>query len=147
MLDVQLLQSQTFLPLPYEAALFPRLKRSREKLESRGGWVRLPERRESLAAWLRETAAQIRVHSQVLAVLGAGPGPQGLAECLLPRRLTADPRLLFLGGGDEEILPLLEEADFSVAVMPAGAEDPFLRRLNQALRSLLVRRYGTAEGR
>ena len=40
MLDVQLLQSQTFLPLPYEAALFPRLKRSREKLEGRAhrGW-------------------------------------------------------------------------------------------------------------
>lgn len=49
MLDVKLFQSHTFLPLPYEAALGPRLKRAHEKLQTdsgtggeRTGWVRLP---------------------------------------------------------------------------------------------------------
>lgn len=49
MLDVRLFQMQTFLPMPYEDALAPRLKLAHEKLQNGSGiggdftgWVHLP---------------------------------------------------------------------------------------------------------
>lgn len=49
MLDVQLFDPQSFLPLPYKEALMPRLKKAHEKLQtaaalaaSSAGWVHLP---------------------------------------------------------------------------------------------------------
>ena len=49
MLDVKSFQLQSFLPLPYEEVLAPRLKRAHEKLQSGSGaggeftgWVHLP---------------------------------------------------------------------------------------------------------
>lgn len=146
MLDVTLFRAQTFLPLPYEAALAPRLRRVREKLRSEP-WVRLPARQAEETDRLRAAAARLRAGSRVLAVLGGGPGPRGLAECL--RVPGAGPELLFLDSGDapERVLPALEEADFSAAVMPGAEEDPALCRLSLALRSLLERRYGPEETR
>ena len=52
MLDVKSFQLQSFLPLPYEEVLAPRLKRAHEKLQSGSGaggeftgWVHLPASR------------------------------------------------------------------------------------------------------
>lgn len=49
MLDVQLFDPQSFLPLPYKEALMPRLKKAHEKLQTGSGlggeftgWVHLP---------------------------------------------------------------------------------------------------------
>ena len=49
MLDVKLFQMKSFLPMPYEDALSPRLKRAHEKLQNASGvggeftgWVHLP---------------------------------------------------------------------------------------------------------
>ena len=49
MLDVKSFQLQSFLPLPYEEVLAPRLKRAHKKLQSGSGaggeftgWVHLP---------------------------------------------------------------------------------------------------------
>ena len=49
MLDVQLFDLQSFLPLPYKEALLPRLKKAHEKLQAGTGlggeftgWVHLP---------------------------------------------------------------------------------------------------------
>ena len=49
MLDVQLFDLQSFLPLPYQEALLPRLKGAHEKLQNGSGlggeftgWVHLP---------------------------------------------------------------------------------------------------------
>ena len=48
MLDVQLFDPQSFLPLPYKEALMPRLKKAHEKLQTGSGlggeftgWVHL----------------------------------------------------------------------------------------------------------
>ena len=41
MLDVKSFQLQSFLPLPYEEVLAPRLKRAHEKLQSGSGVHRL----------------------------------------------------------------------------------------------------------
>lgn len=145
MLDVTLLCAQTFLPLPYEAALAPRLKWIQEKKLRREPWVRLAARRTEETDRLRAATARLRAGSRILAVLGGGPGPRGLAECL--RVPGGGPELLFLDSGDEweRVLPLLEGGEFSAAVMPGGEEDPALCRLSLALRALLERRHGPEE--
>ena len=61
MLDVKSFQLQSFLPLPYEEVLAPRLKRAHEKLQSGSGaggeftgWVHLPrdyDREEKINEW------------------------------------------------------------------------------------------------
>ena len=68
MLDVKSFQLQSFLPLPYEEVLAPRLKRAHEKLQSGSGaggeftgWVHLPRDydREEFAR-IQAAASRIR---------------------------------------------------------------------------------------
>lgn len=72
MLDVKSFQLQSFLPLPYEEVLAPRLKRAHEKLQSGSGaggeftgWVHLPRDYD------REEFARIQA-----AASGSGPTPR-----------------------------------------------------------------------
>ena len=67
MLDVKSFQLQTFLPLPYEEVLAPRLKRAHEKLQNGSGaggeftgWVHLP-RDYDRAEFARIQAAAARI--------------------------------------------------------------------------------------
>ena len=80
MLDVKSFQLQSFLPLPYEEVLAPRLKRAHEKLQSGSGaggeftgWVHLPRDydREEFAR-IQAAAERIRSDSQALVVIGIG---------------------------------------------------------------------------
>ena len=80
MLDVKTFQLQSFLPLPYEEVLAPRLKRAHEKLQSGSGaggeftgWVHLPRDydREEFAR-IQAAASRIRANSPALVVIGIG---------------------------------------------------------------------------
>ena len=80
MLDVQLFDPQSFLPLPYKEALMPRLKKAHEKLQTGSGlggeftgWVHLPRDYDRAEfARIQAAAAQIRSDSQALVVIGIG---------------------------------------------------------------------------
>ena len=70
MLDVKSFQLQSFLPLPYEEVLAPRLKRAHEKLQSGSGaggeftgWVHLPRDydREEFAQELNGPARPVQL--------------------------------------------------------------------------------------
>ena len=80
MLDVRLFQMQTFLPMPYEDALAPRLKLAHEKLQNGSGiggdftgWVHLPRDydKEEFAR-IKAAAARIQSNSKALVVIGIG---------------------------------------------------------------------------
>ena len=80
MLDVRLFQMQTFLPMPYEDALAPRLKLAHEKLQNGSGiggdftgWVHLPRDydKEEFAR-IKAAAARIQGNSKALVVIGIG---------------------------------------------------------------------------
>ena len=80
MLDVKLFEMRSFLPLPYEEALAPRLKIAHEKLQTgtgKGGdftgWVKLPENYD------REEFTRIKAAAEK--IKGGEPG--------LPRRAGA----------------------------------------------------------
>ena len=114
MLDVKSFQLQSFLPLPYEEVLAPRLKRAHEKLQSGSGaggeftgWVHLPRDydREEFAR-IQAAASRIRANSQALVVIGIGGsylGARGVIDCLrspnynLKRKDT--PNIYFVGNG------------------------------------------------
>ena len=73
MLQMKLFQSKTFLPMPYEEAMAPRLRQGQEKLQKGSGaggeftgWVDLPR------SYVREElAAKGRTQTYVPAVLTA----------------------------------------------------------------------------
>ena len=137
MLDVKSFQLQSFLPLPYEEVLAPRLKRAHEKLQSGSGaggeftgWVHLPrdyDRGEF--ARIQAAASRIRANSQALVVIGIGGsylGARGVIDCLrspnynLKRKDT--PNIYFVGNGLSsdamgEVLDLVADVDFSVNVI------------------------------
>ena len=137
MLDVKSFQLQSFLPLPYEEVLAPRLKRAHEKLQSGSGaggeftgWVHLPRDydREEFAR-IQAAASRIRANSQALVVIGIGGsylGARGVIDCLrspnynLKRKDT--PNIYFVGNGLSsdamgEVLDLVADVDFSVNVI------------------------------
>ena len=93
MLDVKTFHMSTFIPMPYEEALAPRLKLAQDKLQSGSGaggeftgWVHLPRDydREEYAR-IQAAAAKIRSNSKALVVIGIGGsylGARGVIECL-----------------------------------------------------------------
>ena len=137
MLDVKLFEMRSFLPLPYEEALAPRLKIAQDKLQSGSGkggeftgWVKLPENydREEFAR-IKAAAARIQSNSQALVVIGIGGsylGARGVIDCLcspnynLKKKST--PNIYFIGNGlsadaMQETLDLLEGVDFSINII------------------------------
>ena len=137
MLDVRTFQMQSFLPMPYEEALAPRLKLAQEKLQNGSGaggdftgWVHLPRDydKEEFAR-IQAAAAKIRKDSKALVVIGIGGsylGARGVIDCLCSPNYNLKkkdgPNVYFIGNGLsadalQETLELVADVDFSVNVI------------------------------
>ena len=162
MVCVDLSNMWQFIPLPYEAALTPRLRLAHEKL-LRGtgaggdftGWVHLPEQydREEFRR-IQAAAKQIQSDSQALVVIGIGGsylGARGVIECLcspnynLKKKNT--PNSYFVGNGLDndqlaEVEELLEGQDFSVNVISKSGTTTEPAVAFRFFRRLLEEKYG-----
>lgn len=137
----ELYEMRRFLPLPYEAAAEPRLRRAQDKLQGGGAdWVRLPEEGAGLLR-LHTLAESVRSQGRTLLVVedgGLEPGVRGTAECLGG---SLD-HVRFLGGlpSPEELRRALElAAHEDTVLLHTGREDAPAVRLLQAA---LEERYG-----
>ena len=162
MLDVKSFQLQSFLPLPYEEVLAPRLKRAHKKLQSGSGaggeftgWVHLPRDydREEFAR-IQAAASRIRANSQALVVIGIGGsylGARGVIDCLrspnynLKRKDT--PNIYFVGNGLSsdamgEVLDLVADVDFSVNVISKSGTTTEPAVAFRFFRAALEKKYG-----
>ena len=162
MVCVDLSNMWQFIPLPYEAALAPRLRLAHEKL-LRGtgaggdftGWVHLPEQydREEFRR-IQAAAKKIQSDSQALVVIGIGGsylGARGVIECLcspnynLKKKNT--PNIYFVGNGLDndqlaEVEELLEGQDFSVNVISKSGTTTEPAVAFRFFRRLLEEKYG-----
>ena len=162
MVCVDLSNMWQFIPLPYEAALTPRLRLAHEKL-LRGtgaggdftGWVHLPEQydREEFRR-IQAAAKKIQSDSQALVVIGIGGsylGARGVIECLcspnynLKKKNT--PNIYFVGNGLDndqlaEVEELLEGQDFSVYVISKSGTTTEPAVAFRFFRRLLEEKYG-----
>ena len=162
MVCVDLSNMWQFIPLPYEAALTPRLRLAHEKL-LRGtgaggdftGWVHLPEQydREEFRR-IQAAANKIQSDSQALVVIGIGGsylGARGVIECLcspnynLKKKNT--PNIYFVGNGLDndqlaEVEELLEGQDFSVNVISKSGTTTEPAVAFRFFRRLLEEKYG-----
>ena len=162
MLDVKLFHMKTFLPLPYEEVLGPRLKRAHEKLQTGTGtggeftgWVRLPQNydREEFAR-IKNTAAKIQRDSKAMVVIGIGGsylGARGVIECLCSPnynlRKKDTPNIYFVGNGLSsdalgEVLDLVKDVDFSVNVISKSGTTTEPAVAFRFFREALERKYG-----
>ena len=162
MLDVRSFQLQTFLPLPYEEALTPRLKRAHEKLQTGGGaggefigWVHLPRDydREEFAR-IQAAAARIQSNSKALVVIGIGGsylGARGVIECLCSPnynlKAKSTPNVYFVGNGLSsdslgEVLDLVADVDFSVNVISKSGTTTEPAVAFRFFREALEKKYG-----
>ena len=162
MLDVKLFEMKSFLPMPYEDALAPRLKLAHDKLQNATGagaeftgWVHLPRDydKEEFAR-IQAAAARIQSNSQALVVIGIGGsylGARGVIECLcspnynLKRKNT--PNIYFVGNGLSdrqlrETMELLEGVDFSVNVISKSGTTTEPAVAFRFFRELLEKKYG-----
>ena len=165
MLDVRLFQMQTFLPMPYEDALAPRLKLAHEKLQNGSGiggdftgWVHLPRDydKEEFAR-IKAAAARIQGNSKALVVIGIGGsylGARGVIECLcspnynLKKKDT--PNIYFVGNGlssdsMQEVVDLLGDDDFTVNVISKSGTTTETSLAFRVLRKLLEDEMGVEE--
>lgn len=141
---VTLHEIERFLPLPYEAAAEPRLRRAQERLQG-AEWVRLPE--EGALTHLHALAGSIRSQGRTLVMVedgGLGPGVRGAAECL---GLPEGP-VRFLSGlpspeALRRALELAERGDMLLCAAAGGEETPAFRLFREALE----RRHGAEAGR
>ena len=165
MLDVKLFQMQSFLPMPYEEALSPRLKKAQEKLQKGNGaggeftgWVRLPEAydKEEFAR-IQAAAKKIQSDSKALVVIGIGGsylGARGVIDCLcspnynLKKKDT--PNVYFVGNGLsadalQEVLDLVEDVDFSVNIISKSGTTTEPSVAFRFFREALEKKYGKEE--
>jgi len=162
MLDVKLFHMKTFLPLPYEEALAPRLKRAHEKLQNASGaggeftgWVHLPRDYDRAEfSRIQAAAARIQQTSKALVVIGIGGsylGARGVIDCLcspnynLKKKDT--PNVYFVGNGLssdalQEVLDLVADVDFSVNVISKSGTTTEPAVAFRFFREALERRYG-----
>ena len=162
MLDVKLFHMRSFLPMPYEEALAPRLKRAHEKLQMGSGaggeftgWVHLPRSfdRGELAR-IKRSAAKIQSDSKALVVIGIGGsylGARGVIDCLCSPNYNlkkkATPNVYFAGNGLaadalQEILELVEDEDFSVNVISKSGTTTEPAVAFRFFRAALEKKYG-----
>ena len=162
MLQMKLFQSKTFLPMPYEEAMAPRLRQGQEKLQKGSGaggeftgWVDLPRSydREELAR-VQAAARRIQKNSQALVVIGIGGsylGARGVIECLrspnynLKKKNT--PNIYFIGNGLSsdaltEVMELVDGVDFSVNVISKSGTTTEPAVAFRFFRALLEKKYG-----
>lgn len=146
---VELFEIQRFLPLPYEAAMAPRLKRTQENLQRDGApqlaWVRLPGESGALLR-LHTLTERIRAQGRDLLVVedgGLRPGVEGTAGFLG----AAGDRVRFLGElpSERELRDALERMEYRDTVLydAGGGDSPAFRLLREAL----AERYGAEAGR
>ena len=162
MIRVDLNSCNSFIPLPYEAALAPRLRIAHDHLQKGDGagsdftgWVCLPENydKEEFAR-IKAAAARIKADSQALVVIGIGGsylGARGVIECLrspnynLKKKDT--PNIYFVGNGlssdyMSEIVELLDGVDFSVNVISKSGTTTEPAVAFRFFRELLEKKYG-----
>ena len=165
MIKVDLTNIQSFLRLPYEAALSPRLKIAHSHLQLGDGtggeftgWVHLP-RDYDRAEYdrIKAAAKKIQSDSQALVVIGIGGsylGARGVIECLcspnynLKKKNT--PNIYFIGNGLSsealtEVMELVEDVDFSVNVISKSGTTTEPAVAFRFFRDLLEQRYGKDE--
>ena len=162
MISVDLHNMRQFIPLPYEAALTPRLRLAHDHLRAGTGaggeftgWVHLPEGydREEFER-IQAAARRIQADSQALVVIGIGGsylGARGVIECLcspnynLKKKNT--PNIYFVGNGLDndqlaEVEELLEGVDFSVNVISKSGTTTEPAVAFRFFRQLLEKKYG-----
>ena len=165
MIKVDLTNIQSFLRLPYEAALSPRLKIAHSHLQLGDGtggeftgWVHLP-RAYDRAEYdrIKAAAKKIQSDSQALVVIGIGGsylGARGVIECLcspnynLKKKNT--PNIYFIGNGLSsealtEVMALVKDVDFSVNVISKSGTTTEPAVAFRFFRDLLEQRYGKEE--
>ena len=162
MLEVKLFEMKSFLPMPYEEALAPRLKIAHEKLQNASGlggeftgWVHLPrDYDKDEFARIKAAAAKIQSNSKALVVIGIGGsylGARGVIECLcspnynLKKKDT--PNVYFMGNGLssdalQEVIDLLGDDDFSVNVISKSGTTTEPAVAFRFFRKLLEEKYG-----
>ena len=162
MIRVDLNSCKSFIPLPYEAALVPRLRIAHDHLQKGDGaggeftgWVRLPQDydKEEFAR-IQAAAKRIQADSQALVVIGIGGsylGARGVIECLrspnynLKKKGT--PNIYFVGNGlssdyMSEIVELLDGVDFSVNVISKSGTTTEPAVAFRFFREMLEKKYG-----
>ena len=165
MIRVDLSHMRHFIPLPYEAALTPRLHLAHERLRSGTGaggeftgWVSLPRTydREEFGR-IKAAAKKIRGDSQALVVIGIGGsylGARGVIECLCSPNYNlkkkGTPNIYFVGNGlssdyMSEIVELLDGVDFSVNVISKSGTTTEPAVAFRFFRELLEKKYGAEE--
>ena len=165
MIHVDLTNIQSFLRLPYEAALSPRLKIAHGHLQQGDGaggeftgWVHLPRDYDRAEyARIKAAAKKIQSDSQALVVIGIGGsylGARGVIECLcspnynLKKKDT--PNIYFIGNGLSsealtEVMELVKDVDFSVNVISKSGTTTEPAVAFRFFRELLEKRYGKEE--
>ena len=162
MISVDLHNMRQFIPLPYEAALAPRLRIAHNHLQKNDGaggdftgWVRLPEGydREEFER-IQAAARRIQADSQALVVIGIGGsylGARGVIECLcspnynLKKKST--PNIYFIGNGLSsdalaEVMALIGDDDFSVNVISKSGTTTEPAVAFRFFREKLEQKYG-----
>lgn len=162
MLEVKTFHMDSFIPMPYEEAMAPRLNLAHEKLQNGSGaggeftgWVRLPRDydREEFRR-VKAAAAKIRRDSGALVVIGIGGsylGARGVIELLRSPNYNLKkkdgPNIYFAGNGLDadalgEVADLLEGVDFSVNVISKSGTTTEPAVAFRFFRALLEERYG-----
>lgn len=165
MLSIDISHAASFLSLPYEAALRPRLERAAGWLQNGGGkgsdfigWVTLPrdyDRGEY--ARILAAAKKIQGDSKALVVIGIGGsylGARGVIECLcspnynLKKKST--PNIYFIGNGLSsdalrEVTELIGDDDFSVNVISKSGTTTEPAVAFRFFREKLEKKYGKEE--
>ena len=162
MIKVDLINIQSFLRLPYEAALAPRLRIAHTHLQQGDGlggeftgWVHLPRDYDRQEYDRIKTAAKrIQQDSQALVVIGIGGsylGARGVIECLCSPNYNlkkkAAPNIYFIGNGLSsealtEVMELVADVDFSVNVISKSGTTTEPAVAFRFFRELLEQRYG-----
>ncbi len=162
MLSVDVSHAEPFLPLPYQEALRPRLRRAADWLQNGGGkgsgfigWVALPRDYDRTEyARILAAAKRIQSDSEALVVIGIGGsylGARGVIECLCSPNYNlkekSTPNIYFVGNGLSadalgEVLELVGERDFSVNVISKSGTTTEPAVAFRFFREKLERKYG-----
>ena len=162
MIQVDVRNMQSFLGLPYEAALAPRLRIVQRYLQQGDGaggeftgWVHLPEDyNKAEYARIKAAAKKIQKDSQALVVIGIGGsylGARGVIECLCSPhynlRKKSTPNIYFIGNGLSsdalsEVLELVQDVDFSVNVISKSGTTTEPAVAFRFFREALEKKYG-----
>ena len=170
MLDVKLFEMKTFLPMPYEDALAPRLKLAHEKLQNGSGaggeftgWVHLPRDydKEEFAR-IQAAAARIQANSQALVVIGIGGsylGARAAIEFCKGQmyngiREAGIPEVYFVGNNISssylnDVVKIIGARDFSVNIISKSGTTTEPAIAFRIFKKLLEEKYGKegAKGR